>query len=225
MVEIPRQLLKQLSRADAQLLRTVLLVIAEELPLIYLANKRDHRPRDNLNIFGLRVSVHLWRALKERHADLADADIVEENNATYLRIGPLKVGIHKLGQSADDDIHSSFPDGTATQRSYGKGNAAQLALFEANPLPPIPDEQAFALTQLTVGHFGNPEDGFAKWYVGAYIYDDEGRPGWAWATRQSIAGEASDLPNVTPYHERVAEALELSPRHTNKPMADDKGSA
>lgn len=211
MVELPAELIRRLPLPEAHALRRVLSVIAEELPTVYADNVCDRRARDNANVFGLRVSVHIWSALRERHADLGDARIVETNNAHYVAIGDFKLAIHKLGHHAADDIHSSYPDGSPTQRAYAQRNANQLTLFEATPDAPLPDERAFALRDIVVGHFGNPEDGLAKWYVGAPTYDDAGRPRWAWLAVQPTA-DVQPTPDVVPYDRREPATVEVKPR-------------
>lgn len=211
MLELPPELISRLPLPQTQLLRRALTVVADELPVVYAANVRDHRPRDNAQVFGLRGFVHIWAGLRERDGELGEARVVEDNNTFFLRVGELKVGIHKLGDVVDDDIHSCFPERSATQRSYGQRNALQLTLFESAPEAPLPEERAYALRELTVGHFGNPRDGLVKWYVGAYIYDDQGRPRWAWVALQHVE-QATSRPEVTPYSERPPAAVEVNPR-------------
>jgi hypothetical protein len=211
MAELPDGLIRRLPLPEAHALRRVLSVIREELPLVYAENKRDYRPRDNALIFGQRVSVHLWAALEERGADLGDARIQTANNAHFVKVGTLTLAIHKLGSHRGDDIHSHFPEGSPTQRAYGERNANQLTLFECAPEAPLPEERAFALRDLVVGHFGNHEDELVKWYVGAFAYDDQRRPRWAWVTAQPVSA-ALPAPDVVPYHEREPAAVEVKPR-------------
>jgi hypothetical protein len=222
MVEIPPQLTNSLSFPDAQLLRRVLGIVAQEMHSIYRAAVRHHRPRDNANIFGLRTWVHLWSALDDRRDDLGEAEVVEENNSFYLRVGPLKVGIHKLGHGANDDIHSSFPEGSATKRSYGYSNARQLSLFDSAPDSPLPDNRAFALRELTVGHFGNAKDGLAKWYLGAYVFAEGGRPRWAWTALQETT--ATSRPEMKPYSERPRAEVNVPPRRREEERPSSEGS-
>lgn len=222
MVELPAELINRLSLPEAHALRRALTVIADELPGVYADNVRDQRPRDNANIFGLRVAFHLWEALNERSSDLGEARVVETNNARYLAVADFKVAIHKLGHDVADDIHSSFPDGSPTQRSYAERNANQLTLFESAPEAPLPEERAFALRDLVVGHFGNAEDGLAKWYLGAPTYDDHGRPRWAWLTSQPVAG-AEPMAEVTPYSEREPATVEVKPRQRSDAQSTSDG--
>jgi hypothetical protein len=213
MVELPLELSQRLRLPEAHALRRALAVVAEELPGVYADNVRDQRPRDNANIFGLRVAFHLWAALDEREADLGEARVIELNNARFLAVGDFKVAIHKLGHHVADDIHSSFPEGSPTQRSYAQRNANQLTLFESAPEAPLPEDRAFALRDLVVGHFGNLEDGLAKWYLGAPTYDDDGRPHWAWLAPQPTASSRpAPQVDVTPYSEREPAAVEVKPR-------------
>lgn len=222
MVEIPPQLTKNLSFPEAQLLRRILRVVGEELDSVYRAAVRHHRPRDNANIFGLRTWVHIWSALDDRGDELGDAEIIELNNSFYLRVGRLKVGIHKLGHSADDDIHSCFPEGSATKRSYGQDNSLQLILFDSSPDSPLAEDAAFALRGLTIGHFGNAKNGLVKWYLGAYIYDDDGRPRWAWIARQGPT--AASRPPVTPYSERLPAEVKVPPRRRERERPGSEGN-
>lgn len=211
MVQLPPELTGRLLLPQAQTLRRALAVIAEELPGVYADNVRDQQPRDNANIFGLRVAVHIWEVLDERRADVGDARVVEVNNARHLAIGQLKVAIHKLGHHRADDIHRCYPEGSPTQRSYAQRNANQLSLFESAPEAPLPEERAYALCDLVVGHFGNPEDGLVKWYLGAPTYDETGRPRWAWLASQPLA-DSEPAPQVVPYHQRQAATIEVKPR-------------
>jgi hypothetical protein len=222
MVELPPQLIKNLSFPEAQLLRRVLGVVGEELDAVYRAAVRHHRPRDNATIFGQRTWVHSWAALEDRRDELGEAEVIEHKNSSYLRVGRLKVGIHKLGHGADDDIHSCFPEGSDTKRSYGQNNSLQLALFDSTPDSPLAEDAAFALRELTIGHFGNPKEGLVKWYVGAYIYDDAGRPRWAWITRQKAP--AATPPPVTPYSEKQPEPVEVPPRRGKQERRGSEGS-
>ncbi len=215
MVQLPQELISRLSLPQARTLRHALDVVAEELPGVYADNVRDQRPRDNANIFGLRVAFHLWAALDERHGDLGDAHVVETNNARYLAVGHLKVAIHKLGHHVGDDIHNCFPEGSPTQRSYAQRNANQLSLFESAPEAPLPEDRAYALCDFVVGHFGNPQDGLVKWYLGAPIYDETGRPRWAWLAPQQLS-DGQSVPQVVPYHQRQPATVDVKPRRRDE---------
>jgi hypothetical protein len=223
MVQLPDALIARLPLPQAHALRRALGVIAEELPGVYADNVRDQRPRDNANIFGLRVYFHLWTVLDERRDDLGDARIVMIDNARYLAVAGFKVAIHKLGHCLGDDIHSCYPEGSPTQRSYAQRNATQLSLFDVAPEAPLPEDRAYALGDLVVGHFGNPIDGLVKWYVGAPTYDVTGHPCWAWLARQPRAAN-EPVPEVIPYHQRQPAALEVKPRrHTEAEGSSDTG--
>jgi hypothetical protein len=221
MVELPLQLLRRLPLPEAHALRKALSVVADELPAVYADNVRHQRPRDNANIFGLRVAFHQWKALEERGEDLGEARVVEENNAHYLAVAGFKVAMHKLGHWVTDDIHSHFPDGSPTQRSYAQRNFHQYTLFDSAPEAPLPEDRAFALRDLVVGHFGNAEEGLAKWYLGAPTYDEKGRPRWAWVTRQLVAGVELPPP-VVPYDQREPASVEVKPRR--RPAGNEASS-
>jgi hypothetical protein len=219
MVALPPELIRRLSLPDAHALRRALGVVEELLPVVYAEGVAHQRPRDNANIFGLRVSTHLWTALAEPvyRARLGIATIVERNHAKSLNAGGMAVAIHKVGHLATDDIHNAFPEGSPTQRGYGERNAGQLSLFESTAEAPLPAERAFALRDLVVGHFGNAQDGLAKWYVGAFVYDRDGRPRWAWVTRQPapVGATAVEPPNdITAYDQREPAALDIPPRRS-----------
>jgi hypothetical protein len=222
MINVPDQLVARLTPNDARQLRALLSVLGEELSAIYTANVRDHRPRDNANVFGIRVWVHLWSVLRERLEDLGGATLVEINNTFCLRVGPLTIGIHKLGHVANEDIHGAFPDGSPTQRAYGERNAGQLTLFEREQTP-APDDRAYALCDLIVGHFGNPEEGLVKWYLGAHTYVD-GIQTWAWVEPQPVV-DAKVLPDVTPYSQRPVEPVDIKPRRRSDEEVAREGSA
>src|SRR4051794_4380693 len=118
MIELPPQLLKQLPLPQSFVLRRALAAVANELTVVYRANMADHRPArgDNALLFGLKIWVHLWHALRAPIASVTGAEIVDYNGTHQLRIGEIGIGIHKLGDSVDEDIHSAFPEGSPSQR-------------------------------------------------------------------------------------------------------------
>jgi hypothetical protein len=220
MVEIPQQLLDRLTPIEAQALRRVLTGVAEELPSVYADNARDQRPRDDAQIFGTRVWTHMWAALAERHEDFPGTIIDRRNNSGSLRVGPLKIGMHKVGHSADDDIRHSFPESSPTQRGYGHRNAAQLSLWSDGEADLVADELGYSLNDLVIVHFGNPEEELVKWFFGAYTYDHDGRPAWVWYAEQPTT-ETKARPEVTPYSEREAPSIDVKPRQRQDPPAAD----
>lgn len=221
MLELPDRLFQHSTLPEAQAIRRALTLLAEILPAIYDENSQNHKERDNAQVYGLRNWVHIWAVLKERESDLRGASVEEENSTFYLRVGSLKIGIHKLGHVVDDDIHACFPDGSPTQREYARNNAKQLTLFDASPGPWLDDDRRFACRELTVGHFGNPDEGLVKWYVGAYVFDERGRPRWAWVERQPLA-MVPKRPDVTPYDQRPVEEIQVRPRR--QPVVEDAAS-
>ena len=147
-----------------------------------------------------------------------DAEVlVRESNGSYtVEVGPFSAGVYKLGDFPDEDIHACFPDASPTKRGYGERNRAQLSLFDATPSSRLAPDARYACNDLIVGHFGNPRDGLVKWYVGAYIVDEVGRPSWAWVARQKLPGvDAAPVrtrPPVVPFNAREAEPLEVRAR-------------
>lgn len=142
--------------------------------------------------------------------------VVHTNGSYSVRIAEVSIGVYKLGDHVDDDIHGSFPDPSPTKRAYAERNRAQLALFDAEPDSPLPEEARYALTELIVAHFGNPRDGFAKWYAGAPTTDERGIRRWAWISRQDVPGEAvvsePERPPMVPFDAREVEDVSVRPR-------------
>jgi hypothetical protein len=212
MLELPEELTARLSPEELRL-PDVLALVEDEMRAVYAMNVADHHDArgDNALLFALKIWHHVWFAVARRAEEVGGLLVVDANNSHQLRLGTLKVGIHKLGDFADDDIHSCFPDGSPTQRSYGERNRGQLRLFDCEPQPGLPAPQAFALRDLIVGHFGNPEEGLAKWYVGAYTFDPAGKPFWAWVRRQDPVA-SQERPDMTPFDARPAADVEVRPR-------------
>jgi len=219
-MDIPDQFLTGL-RDRERALPAALRLFAEELEGVYETCVRSHQPGigDNAQLFGLAIWHRLWFALAQRVSEVEGLCIVDANNSHQLQLGMLRLGIHKLGDFVDDDIHASFPDASPTQRSYGVRNNGQLRLFEAVPSPGLPASQAFALRDLTLGHFGNPRDGLLKWHLGAWTLDDAAKPFWAWQARLDADTTDSDPPAITPFDARPIADLEVVPR-----KRDDKPS-
>lgn len=133
--------------------------------------------------------------------------------------GPFRIGAYKLGRAIDDNIFDSIPEGSERKRSYGEDNIEQLqlSLLPRGPLPELDAQDRYSLNNLVFGHFGNPTDGLAKWYVGAFLRLQGGESGWAWVERQEPPGEGElavpERPVIPPFSERATEDLVVRPRH------------
>ncbi len=227
MVNLPEQLLDRLSESDALALKRAVQIVGEELHANYRANVADHREArgDNAQLFGMKIWVHGRFRLEGRFEDDPEVRIVDVNGSYCLRIGPLSVGVYKVGDLLDDDVHHRFPDTSTTKRSYGERNRDQLTLFEASGLAPPVDEAAYALNDLTIAHFGNPREGLVKWYAGAFVADELGRLRWAWLARQGLEGlganQESPSPPIVPFSEREVEDFQIAPRiRSDRDVAD-----
>jgi hypothetical protein len=215
---LPRQLVDRLDAATGAALAATIDAIGEELEVVYSQTKADHRPArgDNSQVFGLQIWARGDFRITGRLADEPVARVIHSKGSYYVSVEPISVGVYKLGQSVDDDIHELFPDESATKRSYGERNAAQLSLFDCPIESPLPAEHRYELNDLVVAHFGNARDGLVKWYVGAVVSDGGNRPAWAWIERQDLPGEVVEpvpqTPPIVPYSSRDVPNLEVKPR-------------
>lgn len=218
MAELPSELLARLDADDAAACSRSIDAIGEELAAVYAANVNDHREArgDNAVLFGLKVWVHGDFRITGRLEDDERANVVHSNGSYSVRIGPLAIGVYKLGDTADEDIHECFPDASPTKRSYAERNRAQLTIFDLEPNSPLPPTARYALDDLLIGHFGNPREGLVRWYVGAPMTDERGVRRWAWIARQPlpVLGAASDpaRPVMTSFDSREPEPLVVRPR-------------
>jgi hypothetical protein len=217
MAELPLQLLARLGQQPAAALLSAVDAIGEELAAVYAVNVADHRESrgDNAQLFGLKVWVHGDFRITGRLEDHADATVVHSNGSYRIEVGPVSVGVYKLGDTADEDIHECFPDTSPTKRSYAERNGAQLKLFDQEPASPLPPEVRYGLDDLIVGHFGNSRDGMVKWFVGAPTTDEQGVRRWAWISRQpepAVLQAPKATKQVVAFDAQQAEPLQVRPR-------------
>ncbi len=193
-------------------------MIGHELRAVYTANVADHREArgDTAQLFGLKIWVHGDFQVSGRFEDHPRVEVVHSNGSYSVQVGPVSIGVYKLGDTADEDVHESFPDTSPTKRSYAERNGAQLRLFDTEPDSPLPPTARYALNDLIVGHFGNPRDGLVKWFVGAPTTDKRGARRWAWIARQDlprlVARPDSGRPPIVPFDAREIEPLGVRPR-------------
>ncbi len=222
MAELPDPLLERLGRADGAALGRAVDGIGEELLGVYATSVDEHREArgDNALLFGIKIWVRGEFRLAGRFEDDCDIGVVRANGSYSVRVGGLSMGVYKLGDAAEEDVHSRFPEASPTKRSYAERNGAQLALFEHAPASPLPPAARYGLDELIVGHFGNPREGLVKWYVGAPTTDRRGVRQWAWLAKQtlpSVAAEPSTgRPPMVPFAEREVEELEVRPHPGRK---------
>lgn len=197
-----------------------LLVIAERcLADAYNEGLLDHQVSlgDDAQLYGFKVWKRLRFAFMQAAVDDDEIRFVEVNGAYHLAVGPLCIRVDSLGHTADEDVLCAFPDASPAKQAVGRSNAAQLR-FEMPEVELAPDESAFRLNKLTIGHFGNAREGLVKWYVGAWIELDHGGRTWAWIDRQDERGSAVEkLPAtkpIVPFDQRTAHAVTVQPRRT-----------
>jgi hypothetical protein len=218
MVSLPAPLLQRLPPEEAGALERALTGIGAELAAVYAADVLDHREArgDNAQLFGLKIWVHARHRIGLRFEDDVDILVADNNGSYAVQVKPFSIGVYKLGDSVNDDIHACFPDASPTKRGYAERNRNQLSLFDATPESPLPPAVRYACNELIVGHFGNPRDGLVKWYVGATLVDEFGRPSWVWVERQELPGTSAEPARrrepIIPFDQREAEPLELRPR-------------
>jgi hypothetical protein len=219
---IPPPLLARLTDEDGDALRRFMIRLGQRLVSVYSENLLDHQESrgDDGQLFGFKVYKHL------RYGLMTDADgdeiieYIEHNGAYHIAIGPLRIRIDSLGHFAYEDVRCAFPDSSPTKQAVGQQNANQLRLDLAG-VEPVPNEDAYELNALTAGHFGNPREGFVKWYLGAWTELRNGRQAWAWIDRQDDADEdfggdgfgplvpRAPLP---PFDQRPADEIIVRPR-------------
>jgi hypothetical protein len=224
-MNLPPLLLQRLAPDEVAALHRAVAGIGEELARVYASNVEDHREArgDNAQLFGLKVWVHGRHRLSLRFDDDPHVRVADANGSYCILTSPLSIGVYKLGDSMRDDIYACFPDASPTKRAYGERNRAQLSLFDQPASSPLAPPAAAALNELIVAHFGNPREGLVKWYVGAYVIDEQGRPAWAWIVRQDLRGERArpirERPPIVPFNARETESLEVRPRRDTAEQA------
>jgi hypothetical protein len=218
MAEIPYSLLARLGQQSAAALSSAVDAIGEELAVVYNQNVQDHSEArgDNAQLFGQKIWHHGDFRITGRLEGEPDIAVVHSNGSYRIEISPISLGVYKLGDTMDEDIHDCFPDDSPTKRSYAERNGAQLRLFELPSDTKLPPEARYGLNDLIVGHFGNPRDGLVKWYVGAPTTEDEGTRRWAWIHAQPLQLAKSQpvvrSTRVAPFDPHRAEPLEVRPR-------------
>jgi hypothetical protein len=226
MINLPEGLSARVTPTETASLRRAVDAIGEEIASVYSANVLDHRESrgDNSQLFGMKIWVHGRFRLQRRFEDDPDVRVIDANGSYTVKASPFSLGVYKLGDFVDDDIHASFPDASPTKRGYGERNRAQLPLFEYSRQSPLPEAARFSLNELIVGHFGNSRDGLVKWYLGAFIVGNEGQASWAWVQKQELPGERVDLarsrPPMVPFSAREAESVEVRVRRASASQSE-----
>lgn len=218
MADIPYSLLARLGAQSAAALSSAVDAIGEELAVVYALNAQDHSEArgDNPLLFGQKIWHHGDFRITGRLDDQPGIAVVHSNGSYRVEIPPISLGVYKLGDAMDEDVHERFPDESPTKRAYAERNGAQLRLFELPTDTKLPPEARFGLNDLIVGHFGNPRDGLVKWYIGAPTTEDNGARRWAWIQGQALPATSSQpaTPSraVAAFDPRHAEPLEVRPR-------------
>ena len=218
MAEIPYSLLARLGQPSAAALSSAIDAIGEELAVVYARNAQDHSEArgDNAQLFGQKIWHHGDFRITGRLEGEPQIAVVHSNGSYRIEIPPISLGVYKLGDTMDEDVHDRFPDDSPTKRSYAERNRAQLRLFDLPPDTNLPSEARYGLNDLIVAHFGNPRDGFVKWYVGAPTTEDAGARRWAWIQAQplpaAVSQPAAPTTPVAPFDPQRAEPLEVRPR-------------
>jgi len=223
---LPPELLERLSDEYSAALQRAVKVVGEELAANYRVNADDHKESrgDTARLFGMKIYEHQRFRLEGRFDDDTVICLDESNGSYSLLVGPLRIGVYKVGNLASEDIQYRFPEGSPTKLGYGERNQDQLTLFDAPAEGPLPAEAAYALNDLTIAHFGNPRERLVKWYIGAFVADQQNRLRWAWVRRQDVDGlrvrPTRPRESIVPYSERKPEDLTVAPRR-RRPAVDD----
>ena len=200
-------------------------MIGEELASVCEANRLDHREArgDNAHTFGTNNYHHLRFRLDGRLDGDERGSMVHWKNAYMISVPPITLGVYALGSAAGDDVYERFPDDSETKRDYGNHNHDQLKIFELDRVGPLPPEATYSLNDLILGHFSNPREGLIKWYLGAFVIDEEGRRQWAWIERQDLPGEEiAPLPQrapIVPFDQGEVQSLEVRARQQRSKRA------
>jgi hypothetical protein len=217
-MRLPAELRNRLEPDVAQALDRLLVLVADGLAAVYREALTDHQESrgDDAQFFGFKVWKWLRYAVQQSVLEDEAIEFVDIRGAYHLQVGPLRIRVDALGHHADDDVLESFPDASPTKRAVGRNNAAQMQ-FDLPAVSLSPDAGAYALNNLTVGHFGNPREGLLKWYVGAWSELPDGRQAWQWIERQGLpedARQAPPAPLVVSFGQRDADAVVVTPRRT-----------
>lgn len=208
MAIIPEELSSRLGAPVASRLDSTIDGIGSIIADVYKQCASEHAEHlgDNANVFGVRVWHRIWYRIERFSLTNDFAKVVSENSSHLLQLSPLTVGCYGLGASMFDDVTTRFPDDSPLKRSYGYRNSQQMSFFPSAASNPRPGFEN--LNHLTIGHFGNPRDGFCKWYVGAFTFDSESHPVWAWIKRQPLPRSAANdtrlLPSAVPFNDRTS---------------------
>lgn len=234
MPHVPPALLARLKSDEAGALQMFLEDVQRELGSLYRDEVADHHEArgDDAVIFGMKLWHHLWFRLENRYFDNPLIKVVSTNRSWQVQIGPLRIGIYKLGELITDDILGRFPDNSPTKRAYAERNDIQLSMFEDNDFEEaLPkSERSWRLNNLTISHFGNPRDGFAKWYFGAQTGAGASQR-WDWIERQDMPndeyGDGAKIieirakspksptsDSIVPFSERPIDDVPVTPRTT-----------
>jgi hypothetical protein len=146
--------------------------------------------------------------------------IVEKVPFRIQAAGTFRLGCHRVGRGASDDIWSSFPDNAAAaaeliEQAYlpGSGFAPDLA---------VPDTGT--ARRLVLAHMGNPEDGLCAVYLCVPTREENGRiRAWGFAELLWSAAGADAVaasPDITT-PEEVIEPVPLV-KKKQKPEAEEK---
>lgn len=221
---LPAQLLDRLGDEETAGLGRFMNMLAHHLVSVYSENLLDYQESrgDDGQVYGFRVYKHLRYALMTDAEDDEVIEFVEQNGAYYMAVGPLRIRVDSLGHFANEDVRHAFPDASPTKQAFGRRNADQLRL-DLRGIDPVPDDDAFELNALTAGHFGNPREGFVKWYLGAWTELPDGRKAWAWIERQDDAdddfgggggdiGPLAPRAPLPPFDQRQADEVIIRPR-------------
>jgi hypothetical protein len=217
-MDIPFELTARLDADEQSHLVALLASVEESLPRVYRNAVLDYQESrgDDSALFGLRVYKHLRHEGSGFVAGRRGIQFAEPNGSYEIVIGPLHIRIDGLGHSRHDDVLLCFPDSSPTKAAVGESNYQQLQLDFAQ-VGRTPTAADFSLNHLTVGHFGNPREGLAKWYFGAWRTTEAGGREWVWIRRQDAVADAltpSLAPRepVVPFSRRTADVVSLRPR-------------
>lgn len=163
---------------------------------------RTHDPKigNDAVTFGISVSRAVWYRLSQRFEGHEIAAVEHPDGAFELLIGDLRIHPFKLGNTAQDNVWTSYPWNQRSAHAMASINVEQIGLGLGG------QPRSFVL-----GHFGSPQ-GFAKLYICVPMFDRGKIFQWASAVR------IDDLDAGTQPVERPAPAPIAPPRVQLRPV-------
>jgi len=143
-----------------------------------VAAQHDPKVGNDAVTFGISVGRAVWYRLDQQFVGHPTVKVLRPENSFELAVGLVTFRPFKLGDTTLDNVWSSFPYNTEATGRMASINVTQLHI------PAIGQPLHYVL-----GHFGNPQSGFAMLYLCVPITDRSGRViSWSTAVRIDTLG-------------------------------------